>query len=167
MTSTMTKSWTITEAHHVASKIAADLDLLRARFGNPTESNVEAYADEAALLLAKRFLKTVEYGFKLDGKVILAIKYEAHNDGTLSIDDRPGRIPRGEVPSSAYFYSYLTYTSAFHNDLSDDEQDVFKSQLPIQRTTSGNPETAYGYWRDNKTYSKSGEGVKRKEFIAS
>ena len=90
-TFTRTRTFTITDARYIASKIAADLDLLRAYCGGrPSESLVSNLAIEAALLLDARYLKSVEYGFRRNGVTVLALKYVTRSDGTLTSDDRPG-----------------------------------------------------------------------------
>jgi len=66
LTLTQTRTWTITQARHVTSKIATDLDLLRTHYGKPSADKVSDFAEEAALLLAARYLGWVEYGFKRD-----------------------------------------------------------------------------------------------------
>jgi Bacterial HORMA domain family 1 len=84
-----TESFTIVNARRVTSKIAADLDLMRAYYGWPTADEITDFAEEAAILLKGRDLRSVEYGFQRYGKVIFALKYVARSDGTLQSDDRP------------------------------------------------------------------------------
>ena len=88
---TQTQAFTITTARYVTSKIAADLDVLRSHYQLPSQADVTAYAEEAAQLLAKRYLGTVEFGFKRNGTVVFALKYETRADGSLA-DDRPGKV---------------------------------------------------------------------------
>lgn len=163
MSGTQTQSWTITNARYVTSKIAADLDLMRSHYGRPTEVDVTAYAEEAAMLLAKRYLGTVEYGFKRDGKVIFSLKFEARSDGTLGGDDRPGRVPATIDVSGASFYSWLTYSAAW-SQLGAIERATFEATLPIQRVGGDTPVTAFGSWSSDRSYSSNGEGVSRQTF---
>ena len=162
-TATQSQTWTITQARYVTSKIAADLDLVRSYYGRPSAQQVSEYAEEAAQLLNKRYLATVEYGFKRDGKVVFSLKYEAKSDGTLLTDDRPGKVPSGLNLSDTVFYSWLTYSSAWRT-LDEASRTSFESNLPIQRTTGSEPVTGLGYWEDSRSYSKNGDGVSRKVF---
>jgi hypothetical protein len=162
-TGTQTQTWTIAQARQVTSKIATDLDQMRAHYGMPSVTDVNDYAEEAALLLAKRYLKTVEYGFKREGVVVFSLKYEARSDGTLVNDDRPGRVPANVDITGAAFYSWLTYSQSWW-DLDTSSRAGFKGAFPFQRTSGTEPETGNGYWEENRTYSKNGEGVSRKVF---
>lgn len=160
---TQTRTWTITQARYVTSKIAADLDLMRIHYGQPSREKVTDFAEEAALLLAARYLGWVEYGFKRDGMRVIALKYEARTDGSLAVDDRPGRVPAGLDLASTSWYSYLDYSSSFYR-LSADERQRFKETLPIRRGFADPPGTAAGYWEYNRTYASNGEGVLRQVF---
>ena len=132
-------------------------------YGNPSADKVTDFAEEAALLLAARYLGWVEYGFKRNGLGVLALRYEGRSDGTLSVDDRPGRVPAGLNLTGASWYSYLDYSSSFYA-LSAEEQQRFKRTLPIQRGHADAPGMGSGYWEYNRTYSANGEGVLRKVF---
>jgi len=166
MSGTQTQSWTITNARYVTSKIAADLDLMRSHYGRPSDAHVTAYAEEAAMLLAQRYLGTVEYGFKRDGKVIFSLKFEARSDGTLSGDDRPGRVPATVDVSGASFYSWMTYSASWYQ-LEAAERATFKATLPVDRTDGDTPVTAVGSWSSDRSYSSNGEGVSRQTFRAA
>ncbi len=163
MSGTRTQSWTVTNARYVTSKIAADLDLVRAHYGWPSAELVTSFAEEAAQLLARRYLGSVEYGAKVDGVVVFALRYEARSDGSLSVDDRPGRIPIGLDLAGATFYSWLMHSLEWAK-LGPAEQAVFESGLPIQRSTGSEPNHGYGTWDNQRTYSSNGEGVARSTF---
>lgn len=163
-TTTQSRTFTITEARYVTSKIAADLDTLRVQYGMPSAIDVTEYAEEAAILLAKRYLKSVEYGFKRDGLIVFSLRYEAQANGTLYTDDRPGKIPYGLNMTGTNFYTHLRYTDAYFA-LSELQQLVVKSSLPFQRATGGEPPLSpKGLWESTRTYSKNGEGVERLTF---
>jgi hypothetical protein len=163
-TITRTQTFTITHARYVSSKIAADLDLLRAYYGKPSEQHVTNLAEEAALLLAARYLWSVEYGLRLNGVTVIALKYVAMADGTLRSDDRPGRVPAIFGLTEATWYSFLEYTNAFFR-LSQIERDRFEGALPIRRTAAPAPLAgAEGYWEQTRAYSSNGEGVVRHVF---
>lgn len=160
---TETRTFTISHARYVTSKIAADLDLMRAYYGWPSADDITQYAEEAAILLNGRYLQSVEYGFKRNGKVILALKYIARSDGTLQGDDRPGRVPFGLDVSGASRYSYLCHSDSFSRLDSGQKADI-EASLPISRTGSPAPETGNGYWDQSRSYSSNGEGVVRNIF---
>jgi hypothetical protein len=160
---TETRTFTISHARHVTSKIAADLDIMRAYYGWPSENETTQYAEEAAILLNGRHLQSVEYGLKRNGKVIFALKYIARSDGTLQVDDRPGRIPFGLDISDTKPYSYLYYSDSFNN-LPSGEKLKIKASIPVDRSDAPNPETGNGYWEQSRTYSSNGEGVLRNIF---
>lgn len=166
MTGTYTQTWTITNARHVTAKIAADLDLMRSHYGWPTAQAATDFAEEAALLLAKRYLGTVEYGAKINGVVVFALRYTARSDGTLSIDDRPGRVPSDLNLAGASFYSWLTYSDEWWK-LGSTEKALIESGLPVQRSTGSEPVVGYGTWSGQRSYSSNGEGVERQTFRAS
>ena len=163
-TLTQTRTFTISHARYVASKIAADLDLLRAYHGKPPEQHVTDLAEEAALLLAARYLKSVEYGFRRNGLTVLALKYVARSDGTLTSDDRPGRVHAEANLVGATWYSFLEYNETFLK-LPQGDRDRFEATLPIQRPGAPAPQAGIdGYWEQTRTYSSNGEGVLRHVF---
>lgn len=162
-TLTETRSFTITHARYVASKIAADLELVHAYHGRPSEQRVTEFAEEAALILAARYLKSLEYGFRRDGRTVFALKYAARSDGTLAADDAPGRV-YADVKASDTFYSYLEYNDSFWR-LSQAERDRFEATLPFKRGGADAPQaSSSGYWEQTRTYSSNGEGVIRHIF---
>jgi hypothetical protein len=163
-TFTRTRTFTITDARYIASKIAADLDLLRAYCGGrPSEPLVSNLAIEASLLLDARYLKSVEYGFRRNGVTVLALKYVARSDGTLTSDDRPGRVYVESDVSDAKWYSFLEYSDAFLR-LPQAQRDRFEATLPIQRVGTAAPQAGNGYWDQTRIYSSRGEGVLRHVF---
>ena len=166
MYGTQTQSWTITHARRVTAKLAADLDLMHSFYGYPPADDVTAYAEEAAMLLAKRYLGTVEYGFKRNGAVVFALKYTAKSDGTLSGDDRAGRVPADLDLNNASFYSWLTYSAAWTSNLDAAGRASFEKTLPVQRTSGSIPSMAIGTWSGDRSYSTNGEGVTRSTFRA-
>jgi hypothetical protein len=160
---TETRTFTISHARYVTSKIAADLDLLRAYYGWPSADWITRYAEEAAILLNGRYMQSVEYGFERNGKVIFSLKYVARWDGTLQTDDRPGRVPFGLDVSNASGYSYLHHSDSFLR-LNSEQQAKIESSLPIRRSGSPTPEVGNGYWEQTRSYSTNGEGVVRSIF---
>ncbi|HPG27248.1 MAG TPA: hypothetical protein PLW10_16560, partial [Myxococcota bacterium] len=106
------------------------------------------------------------YGYrKNDAWIEPTVRYTARDlAGASADDDDPGRIRPGADVSSASFYSYLTYSSAW-DALSRDERHAFKSKLPFYR--SGAPEpTVNGYLRSDRTYSAGGRALDRQSVRA-
>lgn len=136
---------------------------MRCYYGWPSGEEITHYAEEAAILLNERYLRSVEYGFKRNGKVIFALKYVAKSDGTLQSDDRPGRVPFGLDLSGATRYSYLHYSESFSR-LTPEQRATIETSLPISRSGGPSPETGNGYWEDSRSYSSNGEGVVRSIF---
>ena len=163
MTSTRTSTFTIANARYVTSKIKADLKLLQRAYGSPTDADIEAYGEEAALLLKDGYLGTVTYGYRRDGSWVVALRYTAQANGTIAADDRAGGIPRGVDISGAQFYSYLTYSTKW-DSLSTSERDTIENSLPVSRTGAPEPGTNGGYWSADRSYSYNGTGVSRGAF---
>jgi len=168
MTSTYTtsKTFTITHARYVTSKVAADLRQLQLFYGDPSDDQIAAYAEEAALLLRDGYLERVDYGFRRHNPVtgsqwVLVLRYIAR-DGALA-DDHSGRVPPGVNRSGATFWSYLTYTAPFFA-LSESERDRVKAALPIQRAAGREAGFVNGTWSGDRTYSSADRGVARSVF---
>ena len=167
-TFTTSKTFTITHARYVTSKVAADLRQLKLFYGRPDDGQIDAYAEEAALLLRDGYLERVDYGFRrqdpqLGAQWVLLLLYVARN-GELS-DDYSGRVPANVDVSDASFWSYLTYTAPFFS-LSGVEQARVKAALPIERSAGREAGFVGGTWTGDRTYSSSGQGVARSVFRA-
>lgn len=160
---TNTNTFTIANARHIGAKIKTDLKLMQRAYGNPGDADIDNYGEEVAQMLAKGYLATVTYGYKRGSDWIVALRYTANADGTLSADDRAGRIPRGVDISGASFYSYLTY-SAKKSRLSEAEWNTFAETLPFRRKGATEPGASGGSWTVGNTYSSNGSGVSRAEF---
>ena len=168
-TYTTSSSFTITHARYVTSKIAADLRQLRLLYnGRPSETEIDNYAEEAALLLRDGYLERVDYGFKRKSAFgeewVLLLRYVVRN-GEIA-DDNSGRVPPGvALGSDTYFHSYLTYTGTFLN-LPMTDRDRVKARLPIKRTPGGEAGFATGTWTGGRTYASNQRGVDRAVFRA-
>jgi hypothetical protein len=168
MTSTYTisKTFTITHARYVTSKVAADLRQLQLFYGAPPDSQIEAYAEEAALLLRDGYLERVDYGFRRQNPTcgaqwVLLLRYFTRN-GTLA-DNYAGRVPPGVDIRGTHFWSYLTYTAPFFA-LSESERSKVKAALPIQRTAGREAGFVCGTWGGERSYSSADSGVARSVF---
>lgn len=162
-TNTTTSTFTIANARQVASKIKTDLKLLQQQYGSPTDAKIDDFGEEAAQLLNKGYLGTVTFGFRRSGDWVFALSYTARNDGTLSSDDRAGKVPRGLDLSGATFYSYLTYSVSWAG-LSAAEREAVQQTLPIDRPGAPEPGATGGYWTDGQTYASAGSGATRRTY---
>lgn len=163
---TLTRTFTITHARYVTSKIAADLRQLRLFYGSPPDTDIESYAEEAALLLRDGYLERVDYGFKredptMGSQWVLLLRYTARN-GLLE-DDHAGRVPPGVYTADARFWSFLSYSGRFFA-LSEAERVQVTAALPIKRTPGREAGFATGTWTGARTYSTAEQGVARSVF---
>jgi Bacterial HORMA domain family 1 len=167
-TYTSTRTFTITHARYVTSKVAADLHQLRLFYGSPADSDIEDYAEEAALLLRDGYLERVDYGFKREDSVmgsqwVLLLRYTAR-DGVLD-DDHAGRVPPAVNIAGARFWSFLSYSGRYFA-LSEAERERVKAALPIQRTAGREAGFVTGTWSGARTYSAADQGIARSVFRA-
>lgn len=156
-----TQTFTLTHAKYLASKIATDLKRMQRFYEKPYDNDIVAYEDEIIELLKNGYLESITYGFKRDGKYIEpTLKYIAQELAVLyQIDDDPGKIRPGIDIEGASFYSYLTYSSKWHQ-LSQTEREKFNNNLSIKRTYDQEPEIE-GYLSQDLTYSSGGRSLSR------
>jgi len=165
-TFTTTKTFTITHARYVTSKVAADLRQLRLFYGQPADDRIDAFAEEAAILLRDGYLERVDYGFKQNSQHsgeqwVLLLRYTVRN-GELT-DDHAGRVPPGVNLSGAWFASFLEYSTKFIL-LSHAEQARVKADLPIVRSSGDEAGFVVGTWTGDRTYSSNDQGLGRSVF---
>jgi Bacterial HORMA domain family 1 len=165
MTTSYTTSETFTRsnARYVASKVAADLRLLQRFYWRPTDTEIDDYTGELVELLLGGYVQRVTYGFKRSGAWVVALRYEAHLDGTLITDDRAGRVTPGIDIVGTGFYSYLVYSYAWEL-LDPAGRARIKARLPVQRTGADEPSSANGAWVQDRSYSAAGSGIQRASF---
>lgn len=166
VTATRTATFTITDARYVGAKVGADLRLLNVLYGRPSLDSIADFAEEAALLLRDRYLSTVDYGFRdtATNSWKLRLRYTATAGGHL-LDDRPGKLPTRAAVAGYPFYSYLTYSPAFHT-LTVAQQDAVRDDLPVHRAGAEEPATGLGTSQSGHGYGRNGAGVTRDLFIA-
>lgn len=162
---TLTETFSITHARHIASRLAGDMRLMNAYYDYPSLSSIDDYLEEIAQLLAKGYLATFEIGFKRDGeRRVFSLFYEVLVDGTLS-DSRSGGVPAGHDVAGAEYLNYVTYSDKWWTELSDTQRADFKKTLPIQRTNGPAPVDGNGRWvAEERTYGSGGAGVRRRRF---
>jgi hypothetical protein len=165
-TFTTSKTFTITHARYITSKVAADLRQLQLFYGSPSDDRIAAFAEEAAILLRDGYLERVDYGFKRTDmygadRWVLLLRYSARN-GTLD-DDHAGRVPASIDVSDARFSSFLAHSRKFL-DLPAAEQARIEADLPIRRTAANEAGFVVGTWGRQRTYSSSTQGLGRSVF---
>lgn len=156
---TRTESWSHTHARKVAGKVAADLKRLQQEYRQPSDAMIEKYLAELTILLTGGYVDQVTYGYDRDGTWIAALNYVADMSGNLRVDDRSGRIPRGEDTTGARFYSFLSFSHRW-TALSPSEREAIKKTLPFIREEADAP-SVRGGWRADKCYSSAGCGLHR------
>jgi Bacterial HORMA domain family 1 len=156
---TLSASFTITDARHVASKVGADLRNLNSVYGAPALGSIDDFVEEVAQLLKAEYLNTVDYGFKSNDGWKLRLRYTATIGGQLR-DDTPGRLPYDALVNGLPFYSYLRYNSAFQA-LDSAEQRVFEATLPVERSGAEEPGLGVGSYGTSASYARNGQGVGR------
>jgi len=163
---TKSATFTITHARYLSSKVAADMHLCAQYYGNPTEAWVREYAEELAQYLNNGYLEEYEFGYKKNGIRVVSWRYKVDENGTITTDDRAGKvIPYVDI-SGASFFNYLTQNSSFFA-LSSDQRTWFKSALPVQRTGGDPPSDGQGYWTSDRNYYSTGRGLNRQTFQAA
>ncbi len=159
-------SFTITDARYVGGRVGADLRLLYNLYGKPVLDSIEDYAEEVAILLHRKFLDTVDYGFRDTGTNAwkFRLRYKATAGGHLT-DSRPGSFPDPVDLTGYGFHSFLTYSSTF-GLLTSSEQAGVKEDLPISRTTGTAPSALAGTTTTGHGYARNGAGVSRDVYVA-
>lgn len=158
-TTTYNNTFTVTHADHIASKIAADLYQLFRLYGSPSESDINNYVKEISILLAGGYLKSVDYGFKKDGKWILTLCYSIDESSGIFKDDNAGKIPFGVDISNAIWGSFLWKNNRF-TSLPSDEQIKIISSIPVKRSDGSDPKQGIVGLAD-KVYSAGGVNANR------
>ena len=158
-TATETKTFTITHANYLASKLATDLKRMQRFYASPSDMMIEKCEKEIAQYLKHGYLKKVSYGFKKDGNWIEPTLIYTASDIESSANDDPGKVRPGRDISGASFYSFLEYSNKWLG-LSDSEKEQFNDGLPINRVTSDTP-GINGSLEDDRTYSSGGKALSR------
>ncbi len=158
---TESTTFTIIHAKYMAAKVTADLKRLQRFYGSPDDIWISDFETEITELLRGGYLAEVTYGFRRDGKWIEpTLRYTARDlAGTFGNDDDPGRIRPGADVKDASFYSYLIFSSAWHN-LPATDRAAIEERLPFKRSDA--PESGInGYLVNDRTYSAGGRALNR------
>jgi hypothetical protein len=166
---TRTATFTITSARYLTSKIAADLRSMSRLYGKPDLTDIDDYAEEAALLLRDGYLDRVDYGLRRrdaygQWEWMLRLRYVATSAGTLQ-DASPGGVPATADTTGTYWYSYLVKSAAF-SLLTPQQQAAVEAALPIRRTGAPETGTGTGSWTGERSYSRDGTALTRTVFVA-
>jgi Bacterial HORMA domain family 1 len=163
MAYTYTKTFTLSHAKHLASKVVADLYQCSLLYDNPSLDSVRAYEEELITLLAGRYVETYEFGFKSNEKRVLTWHYTVGPAGDLQGDSRSGSLVRGIDISGAQYFNFLTYSGEWEK-LTSTQQSAIKQSLPFQRTSGSAPGDGAGRWVTEHAYSAGGVLVSRRVF---
>lgn len=155
-------SFTLTDAKHLAAKVATDLKRFQRLYLKPSDRKITDYQEEVTQLLKEGYLGTVTYGFRQNGDWIEPTLECTARDlaGESANDDAPGKISAKATIDDVSFYSYLVYSHAWDR-LPRSEKNAFRGRLRINRVSA--PESGYsGYFEDDLTYSKGGRALDRR-----
>jgi hypothetical protein len=165
MTSSLTissaQTYTVVHARHKAAKVAADLTRIQRLYGDPSDTLISWYEEEAVELLRFGYLETATYGYQRNELwVPPTLRYTASDLAFGAVDDDPGKIKANESIVGAHFTSFVTYSAAWWA-LTEFERQKFNATLPIQRTTGEACGVHNGYFADDKTYAAGGRSLSR------
>ena len=160
-TLTETRSFTVTHARYLASKVATDLKRMQRFYSRPSDSLIADFEQELVQFLKAGYLNSVTYGFQRNSSWIRpTLQYTARDlASSFGDDDDPGRVPIGCDIRGASFGSFLTYSNTWYY-LTEDEKQRFEAGLPFQRTAGEEPGVSGWFFRD-KTYSSGGRAIDR------
>jgi hypothetical protein len=159
---TRSTSFTIVQARHLSSKVAADMHLCALYYGQPTENWIWAYSEELAQLLNGGYVDEYEFGYKRNNQRVVCWRYTVQNGQSLT-DGRPGKVVSYADVSGAVFYNFMTKNNTWFA-LSDRERTSFEASLPVTRTTGSLPTDGSGYWITDHGYSAGDVGLGRSTF---
>lgn len=160
LTYTTTETWSRTHARYIAGKVGADLRQMQQEYGEPTDKHLNDLVEELVTYLADDYLDYVEYGFRRGDTWVVAHKYTAGRIGSMTADDRSGRVRRGANIAGAYWSSYLVKNSRWWS-LSQAERDRYEARITIKRTPGSGAYPASGGWALERSYASGGGSVSR------
>lgn len=165
MTRTLVESFTLTQAKYLASKVTADMRRCQQLYGEPTDERINNLGTELSILLRDGYLKSFEFGYvrKADDERVLTWRYEVDSSGSLTSNDRPGRIISGINISGSTLRTYLNKSSVWYA-LSEQQQTAIEALLPIKREACAEYKSGLGTWQKDLCYSSTGVAMVRETF---
>lgn len=160
-TVTETKTFTVTHARYLASKISTDLKRIQRLYpGHISDQWINDYEQEVTEYLKAGYLHSVIYGFQKDKSWIEpTIRYSAQQLLDHGVDDDPGKIAPNRNIAGAYFTSYLESNDAWGR-LTEQQKEAFRSTVIIKRVGAPAPSVA-GYFESDLNYSAGGQSLAR------
>ena len=154
-------TFTVTHARHMAAKVSADLKRIQRFYGSPSDLDIADYEEEATELLKAGYFGTHMLGFRRGGLWIPpTLRYTARDlAGAAANDDDPGNVKPGANIAGASFYSYLTYSPAWHA-LTEAQREAFRQRMPFSRPGAPQP-GINGYLVEDRVYSAGGRALNR------
>lgn len=162
-TNTVSKTFTVTHARYLASKVATDMALCSRYYDHPKSTSIADYEAELTALIRDGYFKCLQFGFSRNDVPILAWLYEVDENGVVTCDDSPGKISTGIDVTNTTFFNWLEYSEKFFR-LTEEQQEKYLLALPIQRTLQDRPGEGVGVWVSDKNYHSGGVSVSRKKF---
>jgi len=160
---TTTETFTLTHARRLAAKVAADMHQCQRFYGEPSDSQIEAYQEELTVLLHGGYVTSYEFGFKTkDDKRVVSWYYTVGVAGDLEGGRSGGLYPSANV-ASAVIFNFLSYSTKW-SLLGDAEKTKVKANYSVRRTDGHPPQDGSGYWDSSRQYASGGVVVARKEF---
>jgi hypothetical protein len=163
MTRTVSESFTLTHAKYLASKVTTDMLRCQQLYQQPSNTDINDYGTELALLMRDGYVSEYEFGFKIGDYRLLSWHYTVRNSDVTATNDRPGGLPSGVSIANASFFNQLTYSTNW-SLLSFEEQQKLKAELPVRRETRDGPKDGLGHWTQDLSYSAGGVSLGRKTF---
>ena len=160
---TRSSTFTIVHARYLSSKVAADMHLCAQYYGQPSEQRIREFAEELAQYLNEGYVLEYEFGYQKDDKRIGSWHYKVDERGSITTDDRAGKVVPYMDITGARFFNCLTRNPCFFR-LSAAEQARFENGLPLQRTNGVPPSDGSGYWTSDRNYFSGGHGLNRQTF---
>lgn len=161
----ISETFTLTNAKHLASKVVADLYQCHRFYGAPAESSIAHYHDELVVMLAGGYVEDYEFGFKKDGQRVVSWQYRISAGGDLvgGSDARSGGIYARAQITGAEWFNFMNYTATWWA-LTDTERSSVRGQHPVRRSTGTLPADGAGYWETDRSYNSGGVQASRRSF---
>jgi Bacterial HORMA domain family 1 len=160
---TTSDTFSIIHARKLSSKVAADMHLCAQYYGLPSEQSIREYAEELAQYLNEGYVQEYEFGYQKNGQRLVTWRYKVDENGTLTTDDRPGKVVPSVEVAGATFFNYMIRNSRFWN-LTGNQREAFENTLPFARTVGDPPSDGKGYWTSDRNYYSGGRGLARQTF---